>query len=80
MKQRFRELIQTQRWLKYVPNSLTLCNSLCGFAAILYMLRAYERDLTSTVRKLTGQLPVTRNEPQSHRRTTGQRKRSKSDP
>lgn len=46
MKQRFRELIQTQRWLKYVPNSLTLCNSLCGFAAILYMLRAYERDLT----------------------------------
>ena len=43
MKQRFRELIKTNRWLKCVPNSLTLCNSLCGFAAILYTLRAYER-------------------------------------
>jgi len=30
-----------------IPNALTLCNSLCGFAAILYMLRAYEyRDNT----------------------------------
>ncbi len=47
MKQRFRTLLQTQRWLKYVPNSLTLCNSLCGFAAILFMLRAYERDFSS---------------------------------
>ncbi len=44
MKQRFRSLFLTQKWLKYVPNSLTLCNSLCGFAAILYTLRAYERD------------------------------------
>lgn len=26
------------RWLKYVPNSLTLCNSLCGFAAIIVAL------------------------------------------
>lgn len=25
-----------------VPNALTLCNSLCGFAAIIYTLRAYE--------------------------------------
>ena len=29
-----------------VPNALTLCNSLCGFAAILNMLRAYEFGLT----------------------------------
>ena len=28
--------------LKWVPNFLTLCNSLCGFAAILYTLRVYE--------------------------------------
>ena len=33
----------TKRGLKAVPNSLTLCNSLCGFGAILYTLRVYER-------------------------------------
>ena len=27
--------------LKYVPNTLTLCNSLCGFTAILWCLGAY---------------------------------------
>ena len=48
MKPRFRELIKTNRWLKCVPNSLTLCNSLCGFAAILYTLRAYERFYNSS--------------------------------
>ena len=26
------------KWLKYVPNSLTLCNSLCGFASIIVAL------------------------------------------
>ena len=30
------------RSLKWIPNFLTLCNSLCGFAAILYTLRVYE--------------------------------------
>ena len=30
--------------LKWVPNFLTLCNSLCGFAAILYTLRVYEYE------------------------------------
>lgn len=45
MKQRFRDLLQTRRWLKYVPNTLTLCNSLCGFAAILWTLRAYEKGM-----------------------------------
>lgn len=29
--------------LKWVPNALTLCNSLCGFAAILYTLRVYDQ-------------------------------------
>jgi len=28
--------------LRHIPNCLTLCNSLCGFAAILYMLHAYK--------------------------------------
>ena len=31
-----------QQWLQFVPNSLTLCNSLCGYAAILVTLQAYK--------------------------------------
>ncbi len=30
--------------LKWVPNFLTICNSLCGFAAILITLRVYEKN------------------------------------
>lgn len=41
MKQRFKNLIQTNKFFKYIPNSLTLCNSLCGFASILCTLQAY---------------------------------------
>ena len=37
--------IRKYAWVKMVPNALTLCNSLCGFAAILYMLRAYEAGI-----------------------------------
>jgi len=29
-------------WLKFIPNGLTLCNSLCGYAAILITLQAYK--------------------------------------
>lgn len=39
----FPRTVKTNGLLKCVPNSLTLCNSLCSFAAILYTLRAYER-------------------------------------
>ncbi len=39
--------IRKHAWVRMVPNALTLCNSLCGFAAILYMLRAYEVDIRS---------------------------------
>ncbi len=42
MKEHFKQLVARNPWLRFVPNSLTLCNSLCGFAAILYTLRAYE--------------------------------------
>ena len=42
-KIRFSEL--GRRMLKWIPNALTLCNSLCGFAAILYSFRAYEARL-----------------------------------
>lgn len=46
MKGKFKQFVERNRWLRFVPNSLTLGNSLCGFAAILYTLRAYEgRDL-----------------------------------
>jgi len=33
---------QLLRWLRFIPNSLTLCNSLCGYAAILVTLQAYK--------------------------------------
>ncbi len=32
----------SRRFLICIPNSLTLCNSLCGFGAILYSLSVYE--------------------------------------
>ncbi|MBQ9787994.1 MAG: CDP-alcohol phosphatidyltransferase family protein [Lentisphaeria bacterium] len=35
--------IKSAASLKWMPNFLTLCNSLCGFAAILYILRVYEK-------------------------------------
>ena len=40
MKKNAKALLERNRWLKAVPNSLTLCNSLCGFAAIINTLRA----------------------------------------
>jgi len=43
MKQRFRDLLARNGWLKWVPNALTLGNALCGFAAILYTLQVYEK-------------------------------------
>ncbi len=49
MKKRLRDLLKgkSRQCLKWVPNSLTLCNSLCGFAAILVTLRAYEKGYDS---------------------------------
>lgn len=41
VKNRFKSLIERNRWFKSVPNALTLCNSICGFGAILYTLQAY---------------------------------------
>ncbi len=42
MKKNVRAFLERNRWLKGVPNSLTICNSLCGFAAIINTLRVYE--------------------------------------
>jgi len=41
-KRKFRELIENNRWLKKVPNTLTICNSLCGFGAIINTLHVYD--------------------------------------
>ena len=42
MKKSSKILRSQAHFLKYIPNMLTLCNSLCGFAAILYMMHSYK--------------------------------------
>ena len=49
MKARIKFSEVGRRLLKWIPNSLTLCNSLCGFAAILYTLHAHEYRFDSIV-------------------------------
>lgn len=41
-KGQLKSIVERHRYLKAAPNFLTLCNSLCGFLAILVTLRAYE--------------------------------------
>lgn len=41
MKQRIKDFLENNKWLKWVPNFLTVCNSLCGFTAILCALYSY---------------------------------------
>ncbi len=52
MKRNFKNMLARNRWLKWVPNFLTLCNSLCGFAAILYSLTVYEKSLGGEERSM----------------------------
>ncbi len=40
---KFKKFIEENKWLKKVPNTLTICNSLCGFSAILYTLQVYSK-------------------------------------
>lgn len=49
MKARIKFSEVGRRLLKWIPNSLTLCNSLCGFVAILYTLHAHEFRLDSII-------------------------------
>ena len=42
MRKNFKKLIEDNWWLKKLPTTLTICNSLCGFAAILYSFHVYE--------------------------------------
>lgn len=53
MRRNFRSLIEDNKWLKGVPTTLTICNSLCGFGAILYSLQVYAADEDTTLRILT---------------------------
>ena len=48
--------IRDAKILKIVPNSLTIGNSLCGFIAILYTLRAYDasRDFSAMLHTFSG--------------------------
>ncbi|MBE6376230.1 MAG: hypothetical protein E7043_03125 [Lentisphaerae bacterium] len=46
MKKRSVVLLQKTRLLKSIPNFLTICNSLCGFAAILLLLPISESTST----------------------------------
>lgn len=44
------KILQSQaRFLKYIPNMLTLCNSLCGFAAILYMIQSFKAQPSTAI-------------------------------
>ncbi len=52
MRRNFRALIEENRWLKGVPTTLTICNSLCGFGAILYTLHAYDTTSNDIVARV----------------------------
>ena len=49
MKKRSKILQSKAHFLKYIPNTLTLCNSLCGFAAILYMIQSYKATPSTAI-------------------------------
>lgn len=54
MRKNFKKLIADNWWLKKLPTTLTICNSLCGFGAILFCFHAYttplrEKDVTPQV-------------------------------
>lgn len=54
MRKNFKALIEDNKWLKGVPTTLTICNSLCGFGAILYTLHVYSyKDLAPQVLTLS---------------------------
>lgn len=44
MKKSSQILRAQARFLKYIPNFLTICNSLCGFAAMLLLVTAYRAE------------------------------------
>ena len=55
MRQKVKDIIRQNVWLKKIPTTLTIGNSLCGFAAILYSFHAYTmpKDLIPNVMALS---------------------------
>ncbi|MBN1864404.1 MAG: CDP-alcohol phosphatidyltransferase family protein [Victivallales bacterium] len=55
MRKNIREIIRQNVWLKKIPTTLTIGNSLCGFGAILYSFHAYTmpKDLVPSVLALS---------------------------
>lgn len=41
-KGKFKEFIRTNKWFKGVPTTLTICNSICGFIAVIYSFHVYD--------------------------------------
>lgn len=41
MSRRMTKMAERHHWMKLIPNTLTLGNSICGFVAILFMLKVY---------------------------------------
>lgn len=52
MKQRFKNLLERNKWIKGIPNTLTLCNSLCGFASILISFQIYRTNDAASISSL----------------------------
>lgn len=49
MKKVVDSLVPLVKYLKWIPNALTLGNSLCGFAAILFTLQVYDPGNAETI-------------------------------
>ena len=49
MKKVVASLVPLVKYLKWIPNALTLGNSLCGFAAILFTLQVYDPGNAETI-------------------------------
>ncbi len=52
IRKRVQIFLENNKWLKKVPTTLTICNSLCGFAAILMSLHVYSNDKSDPARVL----------------------------
>ena len=52
MKKKIHLSDNVKHFLRFVPNLLTICNSLCGFLAILYTLQAYKMPPSADLRSV----------------------------
>ena len=50
MKKKIHLSDNAKHFLRFLPNLLTICNSLCGFAAILWTLQAYKMSPLDDIR------------------------------